>query len=138
MGYRESTSKEIDAKEINALRSTVGWILLPEEKWREILSRSDFVFTIWDGKKLIGMGRELEDGYMCMLYDIILDDGYRKMGLGKRIVRALVDHARRDGCVSIKLIVEKKNAGALIPYYKKLGFVEIGTGMRFKDNYAKG
>jgi GNAT superfamily N-acetyltransferase len=78
------------------------------------------------------MGRTIDDGAMCMLYDVVVHSGHQGQGLGRRIVRRLVDEARQRGCISIGLFADEKNAEWLIPFYQSLGFVETGTGMKYQ------
>jgi hypothetical protein len=63
MKYKESINKNLDIDRINELRLSVGWPKnRSDKKWKEVLSKSSFVYGVWDGKKLVGMGRILEDG----------------------------------------------------------------------------
>lgn len=133
MKYRESISKKLDIKKINSLRMSVGWPKnRSDKKWKEILSKSSFVYSIWDGDKMIGMGRILEDGIMCMFYDVVVRKDYQDRGLGKMIMKKLIDRVKGKGYISIGLFVEERNIKALIPFYKKVGFELVKTGMECK------
>ncbi|MFA5051225.1 MAG: GNAT family N-acetyltransferase [Patescibacteria group bacterium] len=133
MKYRESINKKLNIKKIDELRLSVGWTKRrSDKKWREILSKSYFVYSVWDRKKLIGMGRILEDGIMCMFYDIAVHKDYQSKGVGKMIMKKLIEQVKNKGYTSIGLFADKRNIKFLIPFYKKFGFKEVKTGMECK------
>lgn len=118
MAYRDSINKNIDINQIRLLRKSIGWQPRSEKKWKEILSKSSFVYSVWDGKRLIGMGRLVEDGIMCMLYDIVVHKNYQGEGIGKIIVNKLVEQTKNKKYCSIALFTDKDK----VKFYKKLGF----------------
>lgn len=133
MKYRESTSKKLNVKQIDYLRASVGWPKRrSDKKWREVLSKSSFVYSVWDKDKMIGMGRILEDGIMCMFYDIVVHKDYQGKGVGKMIMKKLIDQVKNKGYTSIGLFASKENIKFLLPFYKKFGFKLIKRGMECK------
>lgn len=133
MKLRESTSKKLDIDKIEELRQSVGWSRKrSDKKWREILSKSSFVYSVWDGKKLVGMGRILEDGIMCMFYDIVVHKDYQGKGIGYKIMKKLVDHVKDKKYTSIGLFAWDKNSKFLFPFYKEFGFKKTKYGMELK------
>ena len=118
MAYRDSINKNIDINQIRLLRKSIGWQPRSEKKWKEILSKSSFVYSVWDGKRLIGMGRLVEDGIMCMLYDVVVHKNYQGEGIGKIIVNKLVEQTKNKKYCSIALFTDKDK----VKFYKKLGF----------------
>lgn len=129
----ESTTKDLNSEQINILRSSVGWCnKRSEEKWREILSKSSFVYSVYDEDKLIGMGRIVEDGIMCMFYDIVVHKDYQGKGIGKMIVKNLIAQTKDKGYSSVSLFTSPDIKDFLVPFYSKLGFELIDTGMRLK------
>lgn len=134
MKYKESTSKKVSIDKINSLRLSVGWPKRrTDRKWKEILSKSSFVYTLWDKDKLIGMGRILEDGVMCMFYDIVVDRDYQGKGLGKKIVKKMLDQVNGKKYTSIGLFTNgKKN----VEFYKKCGFEIFNVGMECKKHMS--
>ena len=133
MKYRESTSKKLNIKQIDCLRASADWPKRrSDKKWREVLSKSSFVYSIWDKDKMIGMGRILEDGIMCMFYDIVVHKDYQGKGIGKMIMKKLIDQVKDRGYTSIGLFASKENIKFLLPFYKKFGFKLIKTGMECK------
>jgi ribosomal protein S18 acetylase RimI-like enzyme len=129
----ESTSKDLNLEQINILRISVGWCnKRSEEKWREILSKSSFVYSLYDEDKLVGMGRIVEDGIMCMFYDIVVHKDYQGQGIGKMIMKSLIAQTKDKGYSSISLFADPNNKDFLIPFYNKFDFELFETGMRLK------
>ena len=129
----ESAQKNLNAEQINALRFSVGWCTKRgEEKWREILDKSSFVYSVFDQKQLIGMGRIVEDGIFCMFYDIIVHKDYQGKGIGKMIMKNLLEFTKNKKYSSISLFADPNNRDFLIPFYNKFGFELFETGMRLK------
>jgi ribosomal protein S18 acetylase RimI-like enzyme len=129
----ESTRKDLNAEQINALRVSVGWCnKRNEEKWREILDKSSFVYSIYDQDKLIGMGRIVEDGIFCMFYDIVIHKDYQGRGIGKMIMNNLLAFIKDKKYSSVSLFADPNNKDFLIPFYNKFGFELFETGMRLK------
>ncbi|HBA37029.1 TPA: GNAT family N-acetyltransferase [Candidatus Falkowbacteria bacterium] len=133
MNLIESTKKNLDVKQIESLRDSVGWHRhRGPEKWKEILEKSSFVYSVWDGNLMVGMGRILEDGIMCMLYDIVVHKDYQGKGIGKMIMNSLISQVNDKGYTSIGVFASPENKEFLIPFYKKFGFKLSGTGMEIK------
>lgn len=133
MKLTESTTKDISAEKINNLRKSVGWcVKRGEEKWKEILNKSSFVYSVFDRGKLVGMGRIVEDGMMCMFYDVVVHKDYQGKGIGKMIINNLLAFTKDKGYSSISLFADPKNKDFLLPFYNKFGFELFETGMRLK------
>jgi len=116
--YSESVSKDISINQIRLLRKSIGWQPRGEKKWKEILSKTSFVYSVWDEKRLIGMGRLVEDGTMAMLYDIVVHGNYQNQGIGRMIVNKLVNQVKGKGYCSIALFTDRDK----VKFYKKFGF----------------
>jgi len=133
MKLTESIKKDLNTEQIDSLMDSVGWTNHKgEEKWREILSKSSFVYSIHDGKKMVGFGRILEDGAMCMFYDIVVHRDYQGKGIGKMIMNNLLDFIKDKKYISVSLFAWPENKDFLLPFYKKFGFELFETGMRLK------
>ena len=127
MAYKDSINKNIDINQIRLLRKSIGWQPRSEKKWKEILSKSSFIYSVWDGKKLIGMGRLVEDGIMCMFYDVIVHKNYQSKGIGKLIMNKLINQTKGKKYCSIGLFADKD----VVKFYKKLGFKIDSIGMEY-------
>ena len=93
---------------------------------------SRFRCFLFDGSKLIGVGRALADGFDCSyICDIALHPDYQGIGLGKRIVQNLIDQSQ--GHEKIILYANPGKEG----FYSKLGFKKMNTAMAiFQDEKA--
>ena len=123
-----SLSKNPDSKQLDELWKAVGWNRRGKNKWKKILTKSSYVCSAWENNKLIGFGRILEDGIMCMFYDIGIHPDYQKKGVGTKIMKALIGKVKDKKYTSIGLFAWEKNPGNMI-FYEKLGFRKTHTGM---------
>lgn len=73
---------DVNTEQLDALWQDIGWKPRGNEKWKEVLSKSYFMYTAWEGDRLIGTGRIMEDGMMCMFYDLGVHPEYRRQGIG--------------------------------------------------------
>lgn len=130
MKLTESTTKELNAEQITLLRSSVNWDRVRSaEKWQEVLSKSSFVYSVWDGDRLVGMGRLLEDGIMCNIYDVVVHKDYQGRGIGKMIMDNLINYTNGKNYVLISVFIQPENKEFLIPFYEKFGFELTNMGM---------
>jgi len=109
--------------EIVYLYKTGGW-------WKEEydpsgiknLIKGSFAFAIaFDTKikKAVGMGRVLSDGVSdAYIQDLVILKEYRNLGIGREIVKFLINHCKKKGINWIALIAEPKQDG----FYETLGF----------------
>ncbi len=98
-----------------------------------VFENSMFKSFIFDGDKLIGVGRCLADGLDCSyICDVVIHPEYQGLGLGKKIVNKLIQLS--EGHAKIILYANPGKEG----FYNKLGFKKMNTAMAiFKnENYA--
>lgn len=113
-----TTEQHPEASELLNLFLQTSWAKDRSIKGIELLLRNTKTYVvIKDNSKLIGFGRALSDGiYRAMLDDIIVDENYRKHGLGKIIVKNLIDQL--DGVEQVFLNTKPD----LESYYETYGF----------------
>ena len=90
---------------------------------RKAFEASREVVFVFDGERLIGIGRCLSDGIrQAALYDIAVEPEYQGQGIG----RAIVDRLMRNlsGCNFILYASPGKE-----DFYRCLGFKKMKTGM---------
>lgn len=131
--YKEGL--DVPIKKLDELFKNIGWNPRGEKSWKEVLSKSYFMCTAWDGETIVGMGRIIEDSVMCMFYDIGVDSKYQHQGVGSKILQKLIDKVKHKEYASIGLFAWKENP-VNKPFYKKFGFIEKTTGMEL-DKYMK-
>lgn len=96
---------------------------------KEVFSNSRFKCFIYDDSLLIGAGRALADGKDCSyICDIAVHPNYQGTGLGRQIVKILVDFSAEH-----KKIILYSNPG-IEGFYEKMGFKQMKTAMAvFED-----
>ncbi|WP_066295301.1 GNAT family N-acetyltransferase [Bacillus sp. FJAT-29937] len=107
-----------------------GWndfLKLPKEHLHRAMLQSWSVISAYDREQLIGTGRIISDGvingYIC---GVIVHPDYRSLGIGKEIVKRLVEKGRASN-LHLQLLCEEQKA----PYYEKLGFEVFTVGMKY-------
>lgn len=91
----------------------------------DYLIKGSFVFAVVvDIKtgKTIGMGRVLSDGISdAYIQDLVILQEYRNKGIGKKLVKKLIDYCKSKNIHWISLISEPNQE----KFYKKIGFKEM-------------
>ena len=108
---------------------SVGWESAgyPERLYRALMG-SDTVFTAWDGERLVGLARVIDDGEMlAYMHWVLVDPEYHGCGVGGRLVE-LVRERYRDYFFLEVMPEERANA----PFYERHGFtlMEDGAAMQ--------
>jgi ribosomal protein S18 acetylase RimI-like enzyme len=70
-----------------------------------------------------------DKGTEMFLYELAVDDGHQRRGIGRALVRALEERARALGCYGMWVLTEPDNAAALATYRSCGGTVEPDTVM---------
>ena len=128
MPLKESTNKELDPQQLDALFTAIGWHPRGAEKWKEVLSKSSFVYSLCDQETLVAFGRIMEDGVMCMFYDVAVHPDEQHQGLGTKVMEALIEQVKEKDYASIGLFAWEENE-ANASFYGQFGFKRVGTGM---------
>ena len=104
------------------------------EDIRKMLAASDIIVGLVDEKeKLIAFARVLTDFvYRATIYDVIVKSTHRKMGLGTRLIDAVVNHPKLASVEQIALYCLPE----MIPFYERWDFTaNIGElQLMFRNN----
>ena len=85
--------------------------------FRSMLRHTDVALCAWDGERLVGFGRVLTDFvYRATIWDVIVDEGYQKQGIGTEIVQRILHHPRLKKVELFWLCTRRPG------FYEKLGF----------------
>lgn len=136
--YFLDSKDQITFSEINALTESVGWgksYFNNEEQWIKTLTTSSYIAYRREDEKLVCFGRILEDGQMCMFYDICVHPNYQKKNLGSLLMEHLIDKIKDKNYVSVGLFVWGGNPTAT-EFYKKFGF-KCAPAMELKKHMKK-
>lgn len=117
-GFLISDNKDkIQLERVCQLLSTTYWA---KDRPRDVIEKSiknSICFGIYSDDKQIGFARCVTDySTVYWLADVIIDNDYRKMGLGKALIKTVVKHEQLKGCFGI---LGTQDAHEL---YKKYGF----------------
>ena len=69
---------------------------------------------------------KIRGGKLGHIEDIVTHENYRRRGVGKAILKCLIDLARNSGCYKVALQCKHHN----IAFYEKNGYSENGVGMQ--------
>jgi ribosomal protein S18 acetylase RimI-like enzyme len=87
------------------------------DQWDEMDPHSLHLVAL-DGDRLAGYARLIDEGRRAHIRQVSVAPPYRGMGIGTRLVRMLVEEARRKGMRSVYLNAR----GPALPMYRRLGF----------------
>jgi ribosomal protein S18 acetylase RimI-like enzyme len=105
----------------------------PRREWTEGFLRREgnhLLFAYVDGEpagfvsgvEVLHPDKEVE----MMLYELGVDEAFRRRGVGRELVGALVEVARRLGCRTVWVLTEPDNDPALATY-RAAGFTGVET-----------
>ena len=101
----------------------------PPEQIKTIFSNSQFFCFVFHETQIVGAGRILSDGLaFAYLSHIAVHPDYQGMGLGKKIVRNLIEQSKGHS-----MIILYSNPG-LEGFYYNLGFKKMKTAMAIFEN----
>ena len=121
------------AQDYNRLRRDAGWPEMQAEAADRCLPESQYVVCAFDGDEMVGTGRVVGDGALCIyIQDVIVLKSHQGLGIGAGLmdrIMAFISHrAVRDTYVGLMSAVEKEG------FYERYGFTirptgELGAGM---------
>ena len=122
--YKET--KDFPQDELVRLFSAAGWKSANyPEKLARALKNSSQVISAWDGDKLVGLVRGLDDGELtAFLHYMLVDPDYQKKHIGSGLLTRILAKYRK--MLYVKAIPSKPE---VVPFFEKFGFVHY-------DNYT--
>lgn len=109
--------KPLSAEAVQALLFQTEWANNRTVSDLQTMLDRSICASAWNGAQLIGFARALSDGtYRAFIEDVIVDEAWRRQGIGKHLVQQLVDHLLP--IEEIILFCEDKR----IPFYEQFGF----------------
>ena len=124
MDIKYYTVKNTDNSAILALYRAAGWWQQDEnpaylDTVGGIVAGSLSFVIAKAGEEIIGMGRAISDGYSdAYIQDVTVKESYRGRGIGKAIIRHIVQDLKQRNLQWIGLISEPGYEG----FYQSLGF----------------
>jgi ribosomal protein S18 acetylase RimI-like enzyme len=124
VGYR--VQKDCEGVDWNAaaeLVEAVGWGVRDPEQMKRAFGKSRCAFVYHD-ELLVGMGRCIgDDEYYATIWDVIIRPGYQQMGLGRKIMEALLNDVKERQFIALTSTPGNE------AFYGKLGFRLQKTAM---------
>lgn len=124
------TEEKIFTKEqVQELFLSVNWISgnYPERLYKALM-HSSTVLTVWDGEKLVGLTRVLDDTEMlAQVHYVLVRPDYQGQGIAGRMIEYIKEKYKHFMYIEI-MPEDKKN----MPFYQKHGFsvMENGAAMQ--------
>ena len=89
------------------------------------MANSSVVISAWDGQRLVGLLRALDDGEtVAFLHYLLVDPAYQRRHIGAELMRRMLD--RFGDLLYVKIMPSDP---VTIPFYRRFGFQEY-------DNYC--
>lgn len=94
------------------------------EKLKIAAENSHTACSAFINGKIVGFGRAISDGqYQSAIYDLVVLPEFQDQGVGKAIMKALLEKLPKDSNVLIFVAPGKQG------FYRKFGFGNLTTGM---------
>ncbi len=128
-GIRLTCEKSFSAQQVEELFLSVGWVSgqYPQRLHRALMG-SSLVISAWDGERLVGLVRALDDGELtAYVHYVLVDPAYHGQGIASRMIEAVKEHYRDYLYIEV-MPEESKNAA----FYQRFGFkvMEDGVAMQ--------
>ncbi len=126
---RYTNEKSFSAEQVEKLFLSVGWVSgqYPQRLHRALMG-SSFVLTAWDGERLVGLVRALDDGELtAYVHYVLVDPAYHERGIASRMIEQVKERYRDFLYIEV-MPEESKNKA----FYQRFGFrvMEDGVAMQ--------
>ena len=126
MDIRYTEEKIFTPEQIEALFLSVKWISgrYPGRLYRALLNSST-VITAWDGNRLVGLARALDDGGMlAYLHYVLVHPNYHKNGIAGTMIERIKEKYKDYLYIEV-MPEESKNS----TFYERFGFQVMKDGV---------
>ncbi|MBI3595555.1 MAG: GNAT family N-acetyltransferase [Nitrospirae bacterium] len=126
--------QDLDIQQIQSLYHHAPWAKgRGLDGIKRMLENTDYVFSAWDGPRLIGFARILTDRiYRATLWDVVVHPDYQGQGVGEALIKTILSHPVLSKVQKFWLNTRDKQA-----FYERFGFVRSDQGM-VRDRATKG
>lgn len=130
----------LTADDIILFQRKMGWTEEPKDQLIKSLSNTLFSVVAKKDDEIIGMGRLLGDAAMYWyINDVFILTEYQGLGIGKEIVKRLVQYAKQNSISGTSVSIYLMSAQGKEGFYEKLGFRSRpheyeGAGMEMEIN----
>jgi GNAT superfamily N-acetyltransferase len=116
------SESSLPLEELVELYAAVGWTAYQPELLRQGVAGSSYVVTARLDGRLVGLARAIsDDATICYLQDVLVHPDAQRRGIGRALVRAMLDRYR---AVRQKVLLTDDEP-AQRAFYESLGYAEI-------------
>ncbi|MGN0370021.1 MAG: GNAT family N-acetyltransferase [Butyrivibrio sp.] len=126
MGITYTEEKKFTQDEVQSLFLSVGWVSgqYPSRLYKALM-HSSTVITAWDGSRLVGLVRLIDDSELvAYMHYVLVDPAYHGQGIASNMIKMAKEKYRNYLYLEI-MPEERKNAS----FYEKHGFQVMSDGV---------
>ena len=118
--------KKFTKEQVEALFLSLHWVSGQyPERLHKALMNSSTVISAWDGERLVGLVRAIDDTELvAYVHYVLVDPSYHGYGIGTELVNRLVDKYKDYLYIEV-MPEESKNQ----TFYKRFGFTVMEDGI---------
>lgn len=116
---------DLQPKEYNELRNSVGWDSKAENVIIEAIKNSAIVKKIIVNNKTVGMARAIGDGLYYLIVDVVVNKEYQGKGIGKILIEEIVKEVYNKTKEGQKASINLISMQGKETFYEKCGFRKI-------------
>ena len=116
---------DLQPKEYNELRNSVGWDSKDENVIIEALRNSVIIKKIIVDNKAVGMARAIGDGLYYLIVDVVVNKEYQGKGIGKILIEEIVKEVYNKTKDGQKASINLVSMQGKESFYEKCGFRKI-------------
>ena len=116
---------DLQLKEYNELRNSVGWDSKDENVIIEALRNSVIIKKIIINNKTVGMARAIGDGLYYLIVDVVVNKEYQGKGIGKILIEEIVKEVYEKTQKGQKASINLVSMQGKEEFYEKCGFRRI-------------
>ncbi len=121
-----TTERKFTQEQVEDLFLSIGWVSgkYPTQLYQALLN-SSYVLSAWDGERLVGLIRGIDDGGMtAFIHYLLVSPDYWRQGVASRLVETAKEHYTDFFYINI-MPEESKNA----TFYERHGFEVMADGV---------
>ena len=120
MMIKFTEEKKFTKEDVQTLFLSIGWV----SRLYKALWNSSTVLTAWDGSKLVGLVRVLDDSELvAYIHYVLVDPNYQGQGIAGNLIYMIKEKYKNYLYIEV-MPEERKNAS----FYEKHGFTMMNDG----------